>query len=237
MNLRTDMYIDTNKEYKLIKKYNNIEILESIYKTNIYHTIKFDNINNKSLNNIFLKEILYFINKLNINIKHVLIVGLGNINNTADSIGPITINKIKVNYNIKGLDNINNIKVSAFIPGILSSTGINTDKIIKCISNLIKPDLVILIDSFITNNINYINQTIEISNTGIKPGSGILNFNKLIDYNLLKKPIITIGIPVSLEYINNNKTMLLTNSNIDLYVAHITDLISNTLNTIFNRYF
>ena len=59
MNLRTDMYIDTNKEYKLIKKYNNIEILESIYKTNIYHTIKFDNINNKSLNNIFLKEILY----------------------------------------------------------------------------------------------------------------------------------------------------------------------------------
>ena len=86
MNLRTDMYIDTNKEYKLIKKYNNIEILESIYKTNIYHTIKFDNINNKSLNNIFLKEILYFINKLNINIKHVLIIGLGNINNTADSI-------------------------------------------------------------------------------------------------------------------------------------------------------
>ena len=42
MNLRTDMYIDTNKEYKLIKKYNNIEILESIYKTNIYHTIKFN---------------------------------------------------------------------------------------------------------------------------------------------------------------------------------------------------
>ena len=136
MNLRTDMYIDTNKEYKLIKKYNNIEILESIYKTNIYHTIKFDNINNKSLNNIFLKEILYFINKFNINIKHVLIIGLGNINNTADSIGPITINKIKVNYNVKGLDNINNIKVSAFIPGILGSTGINTDKIIKSIYTL-----------------------------------------------------------------------------------------------------
>ena len=237
MDLRTDMYIDTNKKYKLIKKYNNIEVLESIHNTNIYHTIKFDSIDNKHLNNIFFKELLYFINKLNINIKHVLIIGLGNINNTSDSIGPISINKIKVNYNIKGLDNINNIKVSAFIPGILGSTGINTDKIVKSISNLIKPDLVILIDSFITNNINYINQSIEISNTGIKPGSGILNNNKLINYNLLKKPIITIGIPVSIEYIYNNKTMLLTSSNIDLYVSHITDLISNTLNSIFNKYF
>lgn len=237
MDLRTDMYIDTNKKYKLIKKYNNIEVLESIHNTNIYHTIKFDSIDNKHLNNIFFKELLYFINKLNINIKHVLIIGLGNINNTSDSIGPISINKIKVNYNIKGLDNINNIKVSAFIPGILGSTGINTDKIVKSISNLIKPDLVILIDSFITNNINYINQSIEISNTGIKPGSGILNNNKLINHNLLKKPIITIGIPVSLEYIYNNKTMLLTSSNIDLYVSHITDLISNTLNSIFNKYF
>ena len=237
MDLRTDMYIDTNKRYKLIKKYNNIEVLESILNTNIYHTIKFDSIDNKHLNNIFFKELLYFINKLNINIKHVLIIGLGNINNTSDSIGPISINKIKVNYNIKGLDNINNIKVSAFIPGILGSTGINTDKIVKSISNLIKPDLVILIDSFITNNINYINQSIEISNTGIKPGSGILNNNKLINHNLLKKPIITIGIPVSLEYIYNNKTMLLTSSNIDLYVSHITDLISNTLNSIFNKYF
>lgn len=63
MNLRTDMYIDTNKKYKLIKKYNNIEILESIHNTNIYHTIKFDSIDNNHLKKYCLKN--YYISLIN----------------------------------------------------------------------------------------------------------------------------------------------------------------------------
>ena len=67
-NLRTDMYIDLDNNYNLIKKRNNIEILESKKNNNIYHTIKFNTIENKYIKNTFLKELKYFIILYNINI-------------------------------------------------------------------------------------------------------------------------------------------------------------------------
>ena len=233
-NLRTDMYIDFDNNYNLIKKRNNIEILESKKNNNIYHTIKFNTIENKYIKNTFLKELKYFISLYNINIKHVLIVGLGNIDNTSDSIGPLTTKYIKTNFITTSFSTIFKTKISTLIPNVLANTGINTDLIIKSITDKIKPDLVILIDSFITNNINHINKTIELSTTGIKPGTSLLNNNKKIDKNLLKKPVLTIGIPVSLEYIYNNNTMLLSTSNIDYYVKKVSKIISTSINELFN---
>ena len=230
-NLRTDMAIDKNKKYKQIKKYkNNIEILENKVNNSIYHTIKFNNIyNNKDIIRILKKEIKYFITLNKNKINHILIVGLGNESNTADSIGPKTIKNIKVNFNIDNINNINKIKVSALIPGVLGITGIETNKTILSVTKQIKPDLIILIDSLVTNNIEFINKTIEISNKSLNPGSGIYGNNKEIK---TKIPTISIGIPTSLEYIHNNIPFLLTPSNIDNYVDNISKIISDSINIL-----
>ena len=185
---------------------------------------------NSNIKNILKKELKYFIPS---NIKHVLIVGLGNIDNTADSIGPLVTKSVKVNFNIPNINNINKYKISALIPGVLGTTGINTDKIIQSVVKNIKPDLIILIDSLVTNNIDYINKTIEISNAGIKPGSGLHSNNKELNKKILNKEIICIGIPTALEYIHNNNNLFLSSSNIDLYVKTISNIISSTLNDLF----
>ena len=226
-NYRTDMNIDKKKKYRIIESHKNIKILESKNKEHIYHTIVFNTIElKKELIKILKKELLFFIRIHNINIKHIFIVGLGNEDNTADSIGAKTIKNIKINFNITN-EKCNNIKVSALIPGVLGITGIETNKIIYSVIKQINPDLILLIDSVVTNNINYINKTIEISNVYLSPGSGIYGNNKKIN---TKIPIISIGIPTSLEYIYNKIPFLLTPSNIDYYADTISEIISQSIN-------
>ena len=229
-NYRTDLTIDKNKTFKKIKTYKNIEVLENKNNALLYHTIKFSSVEIKNeLINILKKELLSFIKSFNIKIKHILIVGLGNESNTADSIGPKTIKKINVNFNIDNINNNNIIKVSALIPGVLGITGIETNKIIKSVIKEINPDLIILVDSIVTNNIEFINKTIEISNNSLTPGSGIYGNNKELK---TKKPIISIGIPTSLEYIHNGIPFLLTPSNIDYYILKISTIISEAINSL-----
>ena len=233
-NFRTDLKIDNNKIYKIIKKYKNFEILENKNNKSIYHTIKFNNVENKKeLIRITKKELLLFIKSFNVKINHILIIGLGNEANTADSFGPKLIKKINVNFNIDTIKNINSVKISALIPGVLGITGIETNKIIKSVVREIKPNLIILIDSIVTNNINFINKTIQISNECFSPGSGIYGNNKIIK---TKIPIISIGIPTSLEYYHNNIPFLLTPSNIDSFINDISDIVSNSINeSIYNE--
>ena len=220
INRRTDMAIDKNKEYKRLYKYNDILVLGNKNKKCIYHTIKF---NNKSIDLIYIlkREIHYFIRDLNIS--HILFIGLGNESNTPDSIGPKTIKKIKVNYNNS------RIKVSALIPGVLGITGINTNLIIESVINRIKPSLIIVIDSVVSNKIERINNTIEISNTYLSPGSGINGNNEVIK---TKIPIISIGIPTALEYIKKNIPFILTPTNIDTYINDISTIISKSFNDL-----
>lgn len=236
-NFRTDFALDKDIKFTKTTKYtkNNIKVIQNILKNEIHHIILFNNlINENNVKNILKKEILHFLNLYNINKdKHIFIVGLGNESNTADSIGPKVLKYINVNSHLFNLGiDINHIKISALEPGVLGTTGIDTADIIKSVCKNIKPDLIILIDSFITNNINNLNKTIEITNTGIKPGSGIRGNNSKITESNLKIPIITIGIPTSLEYIKDKKTYLISTNDIDEYVYNISKIIGTSLNEI-----
>lgn len=237
MNFRTDLSIDINKNNtNKIELYNKtIKIFINNKYKNIYHTILFNNIyNEKNISKTLKKELLYFFNLYKINkTKHIFIIGLGNESNTADSIGPKTLKYINVNSHLFNLGfNINHIKISALEPGVLGTTGIDTTNIIKSVSKYIKPDLIILIDSFITDNIKYLNKTIELSNTGLKPGSGLRGNNSYISKTNLKIPIMTIGIPTAIEYKKENNTLLVSTSDIDEYVNTISKILGNTLNDI-----
>ena len=221
-NIRTDMAIDKSKKLKTIYKYNNIIVKESKKKNKIYHTIKYNSIENKiDIINVLKKELLFFIN--NNSIEHILIIGLGNESNTADSIGPKTVKKIKVNFNTF------NIKVSALIPGVLGITGIDTNRIIKSVIKEIKPNLIIVIDALVTNKISTVNNVIELSNTYLNPGSGIYGNNKDINSKI---PALSIGIPTAIEYIKNNVPFILTPTNIDNYINKVSNIISQSINEV-----
>lgn len=212
-----------------------IKTFTKIKNNYIYKTIFFNKMTNKLKDE--LKEVLrFFINKLD-NINHIFIVGIGNDNYTADSIGPKTLKHIKVNSYLKDFIN-DKVIVSSLEPGVLSETGILTERIIKSISNEIKPDLIILIDSFISSNINYLNKTIEISNTGISSGLGINNLNSNIDENLLNIPIITIGVTTAVEVkFTKEKDInyipyILSTKDIDKYIDEISKIIGISLNEV-----
>lgn len=133
----------------------------------------------------------------------ILIVGLGNIYVTPDSLGPKVINEIDVTRHIKKylpqyLDEGTRI-VSAISPGVLGTTGIETVEILKGIVENIKPKLLIVIDALASRSIERISSTIQLSDTGIVPGAGVGNTRHEISQSSLGIPVIAIGIPTVVE--------------------------------------
>ena len=216
-----------------------IKILNHIENNNIYKTIFFNNLLNKNkIVEILTKEINNFFYILNIKKEaHILVVGLGNINYTADSVGPKTLKYIKVNSYFENINiHIEGPKVSTLEPKVLGNTGILSEKVIKSVVDEIKPNLVILIDSFVTNNINYLNKTIEITNNGIYPGLGIFGFNNKIDKNMLGIPVLVIGVTTCLEikFKENNTLYMLSSKDIDNYINTISKVIAISINKSIN---
>ena len=109
----------------------------------------------------------------------ILVVGLGNLYVTPDSLGPKVINEIDVTRHlIKYLPQYveeGTREVSAVSPGVLGTTGIETVEILKGIVDNVKPKLLIVIDALASRNIERISSTIQISDTGIIPGAGVGN--------------------------------------------------------------
>lgn len=126
----------------------------------------------------------------------VLVVGLGNIYVTPDSLGPKVINEIEVTRHvIKYLPQYveeGTRMISAISPGVLGTTGIETVEILKGIVDNIKPKLVIVIDALASRSIERISSTIQISDTGIVPGAGVGNTRSEISEATLGIPVIAI---------------------------------------------
>lgn len=151
----------------------------------------------------------------------VLVVGLGNIYVTPDSLGPKVINDIEVTRHIiKYLPQYveeGTRMVSAISPGVLGTTGIETVEILKGIVDNIKPKLVIVIDALASRSIERISSTVQISDTGIVPGAGVGNTRSEISENSLGIPVVAIGIPTVVE------TAVLVNDSLDLFIQKLQD--------------
>ena len=201
VNLRTDLIIETDNITHNKEIINGIEVTSS-YQNGNYITITFEDITNfeerekigKILENI-LKDIF---NKNHIKENdECLIIGLGNIKSTPDSLGVKVINDILIT---KHLFKYGNVKegirpVSSFTPGVMANTGLESANIIKAIINEEKPKFIVVIDALASLSIDRINKTIQITDTGIHPGSGIGNNRKEISQNTIGIPVIAIGVP------------------------------------------
>ncbi len=151
----------------------------------------------------------------------VLVVGLGNIYVTPDSLGPKVVNEIEVTRHV-----INYMpqyvkegtrKISAIAPGVLGTTGIETLEILKGIVENVKPKLIIAIDALASRSIERISSSVQISDTGIVPGAGVGNKRNELSINTLGIPVIAIGIPTVVE------TAVLVNDSLDLFIQKLQD--------------
>ena len=151
----------------------------------------------------------------------ILVVGLGNMYVTPDSLGPKVINEIEVtrhiiNYLPQYVEEGTRM-VSAISPGVLGTTGIETVEILKGIVDNINPKLVIVIDALASRSIERISSTIQLSDTGIVPGAGVGNTRSEISEKTLGIPVVAIGIPTVVE------TAVLVNDCLDLFIAKLQD--------------
>lgn len=132
----------------------------------------------------------------------ILVVGLGNINITADNIGPKVSHKIIVTRHLKSdmpESFLDFHSVSAIAPGVLGLTGIETGEIIKGVCDKISPDAIIAIDALATSELTRLCSAVQLSDSGITPGSGVGNFRFALNKETLGIPVIAIGIPTVVE--------------------------------------
>lgn len=133
----------------------------------------------------------------------MLVVGLGNVYVTPDSLGPKVINEIDITRHIikympQYLDE-NTRNVCAIAPGVLGTTGMETLEILKGIVDNVKPKVVIVIDSLASRSIERISSSLQISDTGIVPGAGVGNARAELSQDTLGIPVIALGIPTVVE--------------------------------------
>lgn len=129
----------------------------------------------------------------------LLVVGLGNRNVTADSLGPDVVDKLIINSHIHGEKDEISVRLSALSPGVMAQTGIETSSIIKGIADEIDPGAIIVIDALAARNTQRLNKTIQISNRGINPGSGVGNHRTGITSDNIGVPVIAVGVPTVID--------------------------------------
>ena len=186
--------------------------------------------------------------------KSILVVGLGNREVTADSLGPNVVDNLFINRHIVreyGKVAYNRSKmhqVSSLIPGVMAKTGMESAEIIKGVISETKPDLVIVIDALAARSTKRLNRTIQITNTGIHPGSGVGNHRNAITEESLQVPVLALGVPtvvdaativgdamgerpVALKELNN---MYVTTKDVDQQIQQISHILCDGINKALN---
>ncbi|MBO5472222.1 MAG: GPR endopeptidase [Lachnospiraceae bacterium] len=184
----------------------------------------------------------------------ILVVGLGNREVTADSLGPNVVDNLFVNRHIvleygKVAYNCSKMHlVSTLIPGVMAKTGMESAEIIKGVIGETRPDVVIAIDALAARSTKRLNRTIQITNTGIHPGSGVGNHRNAITQESLHIPVLALGVPTvvdaativgdamgerpaTLKELNN---MYVTTKDVDLQIKQISHILCDGINKALN---
>ena len=232
--IRTDLAIDYVEEKKKLKGVKHkTEIIDDIKVTDVeleeinalnkkkgkYITLEFEDVTDHNNREKVINTLSQILRKL---LKPDsdslgLVVGLGNDKSTPDSLGPLVVNDIIVTNHLFLLGELSSgyKRLAAINPGVMGETGIETSDIIESIVKKIKPGYLIVIDSLASKSIERLNKTIQITDTGIHPGSGIGNKRKEISFETLGIPVIAIGVPT---------------------VVDATVIVSDTINFIYKNY-
>ena len=220
--IRTDLALETletmsKKGYRVVESreedvkittvmVNEIGSREIGKKPGTYVTLEFedttDHENQEKIIRIFSKKLKELLEELGIKKDATsFVIGLGNEKSTPDSLGPLTVNQILVTNHLFYYGEVESgyRPVSAFSPGVMGETGIETSDFIKSAVLTLKPDFLIVVDALASQSIERVNHTIQMSDTGIHPGSGVGNKRKEISKETLGIPVISIGVPTVVD--------------------------------------
>ena len=248
------------KTYKSIK-ITTIDILSDNNEFNKekgkYISLSFDNLYDDKIRNDISNSVINSLKSL-YKIKDddkVLIIGLGNSKIIADSLGPLVADKIVVTNHLfklfpKSVDN-NLKKVCVFTPKVMGQTGLESADLIEAVSKLFKPNVIIVIDALASSSLKRINKVIQLSNTGIAPGSGVGNYRKEINEKTLNTKVIAIGVATVvlatqiIKEINKDvkipddesNNLILTPKEIDEEIEHLALIIATAINKYIHKNF
>lgn len=134
----------------------------------------------------------------------VLVVGLGNRGVTADSLGPLVIDNLHITrhvlleYGTAAYEGSTNM-ISGIVPGVMAKTGMESMEIVRGVADNTNPDVILVVDALAARSTKRLNRTIQITNTGIHPGSGVGNHRSTLNEESLGCPVIAIGIPTVVD--------------------------------------
>ncbi len=185
--------------------------------------------------------------------REVLVAGLGNRDVTPDALGPKAVSNLLITRHLireygkaaVGGESVN--AISGIVPGVMAQTGMETSEILQGVIDQTKPDLVIVIDALAARSTRRLSRTIQLTDTGIQPGSGVGNHRGSLTRESLGVPVIAIGVPTVVEaaaiiydaqgscermppHLND---MFVTPKNIDETVRQLSYTISEALNIAF----
>lgn len=136
---------------------------------------------------------------------NVLVIGLGNRMVTADALGPQAVDNLCITrhivkeYGVAAYNCSRMNVLSALEPGVMAKTGMETAEIVRGVVEETHPDALIVIDALAARSVKRLNRTIQITNTGIQPGSGVGNHRNALTRESLGVPVVAIGIPTVVD--------------------------------------
>lgn len=165
--------------------------------------------------------------------KEVLVAGLGNRQVTADSLGPLTVEKVLTTRHVKETLPKELRKemgtVSSLAPGVMGQTGIETGEIIFSVVKGIHPAAVIAVDALAAASVERLNTTIQLCDTGICPGAGIGNRRQELSRKTLGIPVLAIGVPTVTDA-GTSQEMYVTTKDMDAVVRRLSRVIATAIN-------
>ncbi|MBQ8356844.1 MAG: GPR endopeptidase [Clostridia bacterium] len=134
----------------------------------------------------------------------VLVAGLGNAEITPDAVGPETVRRLSVTRHLRRLDNalfstVGLCEIAALTPGVLGQTGLETVELVRGATKAARPDLVIAVDALAARSTERLAATVQLSDTGIHPGSGIGNKRRALNAETVGVPVMALGVPTVVD--------------------------------------
>jgi len=169
---------------------------------------------------------------------NLLVVGLGNGDITPDSVGPIIANSLLATRHIVGdfaerigLKNLRS--VSVIRPNVLGKTGMEAAELVESVVARIKPQAVLVIDALASNDFGRLFRTVQLTNTGIAPGSGVKNSRKELSINTLGVPTVALGVPTVVDVGKmgiGSSEMVVTPKDVDILCSKVSEIIARSIN-------
>ena len=168
----------------------------------------------------------------------ILVAGLGNNRITPDALGVRAAERVLATAHfteISSFDELSLRRVYVVTPKVMAQTGFETLEQLSFITSGIKPDCVIVVDSLACDSLDRLIKTVQITNTGINPGSGVENQRREISQETLGCPVIAIGVPMVVNMADSGEEpIMLVPRDIDIAISRFSRVISNAINKALN---